>query len=84
MPFRFDEDNVLKAMAEAHLFLMLMVCLVLKGDLEGEFLHENGAFPLPAPNLCICTHISVFFEPYSSSVPPCISVPNQRAVVRRL
>ena len=39
---------------------------------------------LPAPNLCICTYISVFFEPYSSSVPPCISVPNQRAVVRRL
>ena len=24
MPFRFVEDNVLKAMAEVHLFLMLM------------------------------------------------------------
>ena len=25
MPFRFDEDNVLKAMAEVHFFLMLML-----------------------------------------------------------
>eukprot|EP01050_Picozoa_sp_SAG11_P042643 SAG11_NODE_19753_length_459_cov_1.569444_1_plen_147_part_01 len=41
-PFRFNEDNVLKTCAEAHLFLMLMSCLVLKTDLEGEYLREHG------------------------------------------
>ena len=42
MPFRFAEDNLLKACVEFHLFLMLMVCLVLKSDLEGEYLRDNG------------------------------------------
>ena len=34
MPFRFDEDNVLKAMAEVHLFLMLILggCTALRSN----------------------------------------------------
>ena len=54
MPFRFDEDNALKAMAEVHLFLMLMVCLVLKNDLEGEFLRENGYDVLLTVTFALC------------------------------
>ena len=42
MPFRFYEDNVLKASSEFHLFLTLMLVLVLKVDLSGEFLVEHG------------------------------------------
>jgi Ca2+-binding EF-hand superfamily protein len=41
LPFRYYEDNVLKASTEIHLFMMLMTILALKGGVAGEWLREN-------------------------------------------
>eukprot|EP01047_Picozoa_sp_COSAG01_P089734 COSAG01_NODE_21760_length_886_cov_1.174079_1_plen_206_part_10 len=35
-PYRHAEDNFLKATTEAHLFLIMILVLILKGDLKGE------------------------------------------------
>jgi hypothetical protein len=39
------------------LFLMLMVCLVLKSDLEGEYLHEHGYDLILTCTFVICVPV---------------------------
>jgi hypothetical protein len=36
-PYRHAEDNLLTAMTEIHLFAIMMLCLILKSDLQNEF-----------------------------------------------
>ena len=41
LPFRYWEDNLLKGMVEAHVFVVLLFALTLKVDLQGESLDSD-------------------------------------------
>ena len=52
LPFRYWEDNVLKATVEAHIFIVLLFALILKMDLHGESLSASD-YDLLATGSCI-------------------------------
>jgi hypothetical protein len=61
MPYRHAEDNFLKATTEAHLFIVMVMVLVFKGDLKGEAL-EAGDYD------AIVTYLFVLCVPISAAI----------------
>jgi hypothetical protein len=58
MPYRHAEDNFLKATTEAHLFIVMIMVLVLKGDLKGEAMEAEDYDAVVTFLFVLCVPVS--------------------------
>ena len=59
-PYKIEQDNILRATTEAHVFIVIMVALVLKQDLTFEFFQEGFYDALLLGSFIVCVPLAAF------------------------